>query len=162
SQFLETLPLWGLQTNASSRRCVGLTEALEQYARLVAERDTLPYEIDGMVLKVDDLKLQEILGQVSRSPRWAIAYKFKAQQAETRVNDIIAWVGRLGTLTPVAELEPVVVGGVTVRNASLHNMDEIERKDVRKGDTVVIERAGDVIPYVVRIVKEKRVGRPRK
>ncbi len=162
SEFLSTLELWGLQTNPLTQRCPDLATALAQYATLVATRDTLPYEIDGMVLKVDDLRLQEILGQVSRSPRWAIAYKFKAQQAETRVNDIVASVGRLGTLTPVAELEPVVVGGVTVRNASLHNMDEIERKDVRKGDTVVIERAGDVIPYVVRVVKDKRVGRPRK
>lgn len=160
--FLATLEQWGLQTNPLNRLCPDLATALAQYATLVAQRDTLPYEIDGMVLKVDDLRLQEILGQVSRSPRWAIAYKFKAQQAETRVNDIIASVGRLGTLTPVAELEPVVVGGVTVRNASLHNMDEIERKDVRKGDTVIIERAGDVIPYVVRVVKEKRRGKPRK
>jgi DNA ligase (NAD+) len=162
TEFLATLEQWGLQTNPLNVRCPDLATALAQYAQLVAARDTLPYEIDGMVLKVDDLRLQEILGQVSRSPRWAIAYKFKAQQAETRVNDIIASVGRLGTLTPVAELEPVVVGGVTVRNASLHNMDEIARKDVRRGDTVVIERAGDVIPYVVRVVKEKRVGRPRK
>jgi DNA ligase (NAD+) len=161
-EFLQTLARWGLQTNPLNRRCHDLAATLDQYARLVAERDTLPYEIDGMVLKVDDLRRQEILGQVSRSPRWAIAYKFKAQQAETRVNDIVASVGRLGTITPVAELEPVVVGGVTVRNASLHNMDEIERKDVRKGDTVVIERAGDVIPYVVRVVRAKRVGRPRR
>jgi len=162
TEFLATLEQWGLQTNPLNRLCVGLDAAFAQYAALVARRDTLPYEIDGMVLKVDDLRLQEILGQVSRSPRWAIAYKFKAQQAETRVLDIIASVGRLGTLTPVAVLEPVVVGGVTVRNASLHNMDEIARKDVRKGDTIVIERAGDVIPYVVRVVKEKRVGKPRK
>jgi len=160
--LLGALAQWGLQTNPLNRRCPDLATALSQYATLVATRDTLPYEIDGMVLKVDDLRRQEILGQVSRSPRWAIAYKFKAQQAETRVLDIVASVGRLGTLTPVAELEPVVVGGVTIRNASLHNMDEIERKDVRKGDTVVIERAGDVIPYVVRVVKEQRVGRPRK
>lgn len=160
--FLASLAQWGLPTNPLNRRCPDLATALRQYAALVATRDTLPYEIDGMVLKVDELRLQEILGQVSRAPRWAIAYKFKAQQAETRVLEIVASVGRLGTLTPVAELEPVVVGGVTVRNASLHNMDEIARKDVRKGDTVVIERAGDVIPYVVRIVREKRVGRPRK
>ena len=160
--FLAALRQWGLQTNPLNRRCPDLAAAFEQYAALVAARDTLPYEIDGMVLKVDDLRRQEILGQVSRAPRWAIAYKFKPQQAETRVLDIVASVGRLGTLTPVAELEPVVVGGVTVRNASLHNMDEIMRKDVRKGDTVLIERAGDVIPYVVRVVKEKRVGRPRR
>ena len=160
--FLRTLEQWGLQTNPLNRRCPDLATALAHYQTLVADRDTLPYEIDGMVLKVDDLKLQEILGQVSRSPRWAVAYKFKAQQAETRVLDIVPSVGRLGTITPVAELEPVVVGGVTVRNASLHNMDEIVRKDVRKGDTVVIERAGDVIPYVVRVVTEKRVGRPRR
>jgi DNA ligase (NAD+) len=161
-KFLATLAQWGLQTNPLNRRCPDLATALAHYQRLVSERATLPYEIDGMVLKVDDLRRQEILGQVSRSPRWAIAYKFKAQQAETRINDIVASVGRLGTITPVAELEPVVVGGVTVRNASLHNMDEIERKDVRKGDTVVVERAGDVIPYVVRVVQEKRVGRPRR
>ncbi len=160
--FLHTLGRWGLQTNPQNRRCPDLATALAHYQTLVGDRDTLPYEIDGMVLKVDDLRLQEILGQVSRSPRWAVAYKFKAQQAETRVLDIVPSVGRLGTITPIAVLEPVQVGGVTVRNASLHNMDEIARKDVRKGDTIVIERAGDVIPYVVRVVTEKRVGRPKR
>ncbi|MEO7435181.1 MAG: NAD-dependent DNA ligase LigA, partial [Candidatus Binatia bacterium] len=156
TEFLATLEQWGLQTNPLNRLCPDLATALAQYATLVERRDTLPYEIDGMVLKVDDLRRQEILGQVSRSPRWAIAYKFKAQQAETRVNDIVPSVGRLGTITPVAELDPVVVGGVTVRNASLHNMDELKRKDVRRGDMVVVERAGDVIPYVVRVLVDQR------
>ena len=161
-EFLATLPRWGFTVNPLNRRCPDLAAALAHYAELVRDRDGLPYEIDGMVLKVDDLRQQEILGQVSRSPRWAVAYKFKAQQAETVVLDIVPSVGRLGTITPIAVLEPVQCGGVTVRNASLHNMDEIARKDIRKGDTIVLERAGDVIPYVVRVVMEKRVGRPRK
>jgi len=160
--LLAALVGWGLQTNPLNRLCPDAAAAIARYRELEAERERLPYEIDGVVLKVDDLAAQERLGQVSRSPRWAVAYKFKAQQAETRVNAIVPSVGRLGTVTPIAELEPVQVGGVTVRNASLHNMDEIARKDVRVGDTVVVERAGDVIPYVVRVVKEKRRGRPRR
>src|SRR6185503_13399816 len=125
---------------------------------LEAERDELPYEIDGVVVKANDLGLQRRLGQISRSPRWAVAYKFRARQATTRVNAIVPSVGRTGVLTPVAELEPVAVGGVTVRNASLHNMDEIARKDIRIGDTVLLERAGDVIPYVVKVITERRTG----
>ncbi|HEY2387844.1 MAG TPA: NAD-dependent DNA ligase LigA [Candidatus Binatia bacterium] len=161
-EFLATLGRWGFPVSEENRRCAGVDEALARYQELAAARETLPYEIDGVVLKVDDVALQERLGQVSRSPRWAVAYKFKAQQATTRVLAIEPSVGRLGTVTPVAVLEPVAVGGVTVRNASLHNMDEITRKDVRVGDTVLLERAGDVIPYVVRVLLEHRKGRPRK
>jgi DNA ligase (NAD+) len=123
-----------------------------------AKRDALPYEIDGLVIKVNRYDLQRRLGEIARSPRWAVAYKFKPRQALTRIVDIKASVGRTGVLTPTASMEPVSVGGVSVRNASLHNMDEIERKDIRIGDTVVLERAGDVIPYVVRVVEEKRTG----
>ncbi len=162
AEFLDALVGWGLKTNPLNRVCESVETAITRYRDLVEARDSLPYEIDGVVLKVNELALQERLGQVSRSPRWAIAYKFKAQQAETKVRNIVPSVGRLGTVTPIAELEPVAVGGVTVRNASLHNMDEVERKDVRVGDTIIVERAGDVIPYVVRVVREKRVGRPRK
>jgi DNA ligase (NAD+) len=160
--FLRALPRWGLKVSPLNRRCGGVEAALAHYRALAEEREALPYEIDGVVLKVDDVERQERLGQVSRSPRWAIAYKFKPRQATTRVLRIVPSVGRLGTITPIAELEPVRVGGVTVRNASLHNMDEVERKDVRAGDTVLLERAGDVIPYVVRVLREKRKGRPRK
>jgi len=162
AEFLDALVGWGLKTNPLNRLCDSVEQAIARYRELVEARDTLPYEIDGVVLKVNELSLQERLGQVSRSPRWAIAYKFKAQQAETTVQNIVPSVGRLGTVTPIAELEPVAVGGVTVRNASLHNMDEVERKDVRVGDTIIVERAGDVIPYVVSVVREKRTGRPRK
>jgi DNA ligase (NAD+) len=161
-EFLRTIARWGLKTSPLNRRCADVDQAIARFDELAAMREELPYEIDGMVLKVNDLALQERLGQVSRSPRWAVAYKFKAQQAETRVRNIVPSVGRLGTVTPIAELEPVPVGGVTVRNASLHNMDEVERKDVRIGDTILLERAGDVIPYVVRVLREKRKGRPRK
>src|SRR5207245_6481367 len=115
-----------------------LDEVVALFAELETKRDRLDYEIDGLVIKVNDLALQKRLGEISRSPRWAVAYKFKPRQAVTRVNAIVPSVGRTGVLTPIAELEPVAVGGVTIRNAWLHNMDELERKDVRVGDTVVV------------------------
>jgi DNA ligase (NAD+) len=152
----------GLKPVPKSRVCRTLDEVAALFADLEAQRDRLPYEIDGLVVKVNDLGLQKRLGEISRSPRWAVAWKFKARQATTRVNAIVPSVGRTGVLTPIAELEPVGVGGVTIRNASLHNMDEIERKDVRIGDTVLIERAGDVIPYVVKVLTEKRTGKEKK
>jgi len=123
-----------------------------------SQRDRLPFEIDGLVIKVNSTELQRRLGEIARSPRWAIAYKFKPRQAETRILDIQPQVGRTGTLTPVATLQAVPIGGVIVKSASLHNMDEIARKDIRIGDTVVVERAGDVIPYVVKILEHKRSG----
>ncbi len=152
----------GLKPVPKSRVCRTLDEVAALFADLEAQRDRLPYEIDGLVVKVNDLGLQKRLGEISRSPRWAVAWKFKPRQATTRVNAIVPSVGRTGVLTPIAELEPVGVGGVTIRNASLHNMDEIERKDVRIGDTVLIERAGDVIPYVVKVLTEKRTGKEKK
>jgi DNA ligase (NAD+) len=152
---------WGLPPTPRAARATARADVERHFASLEAARDDLPFEIDGMVIKVDDFELQGLLGQVSRSPRWAVAWKFKPRQATTRVLAIEASVGRTGVLTPVAELEAVGVGGVTVRNVSLHNMDEVERKDVRIGDTVIIERAGDVIPYVVRVVTEARDGRER-
>jgi len=126
---------------------------IEFWNELTEMRHGLDYEADGVVAKVNSFALQEQLGEVSRSPRWAIAYKFKAQQAETVVRDIEVQVGRIGYLTPVAKLEPVALAGVTISNASLHNLDEIRRKDVHVGDTVMIERAGDVIPYVLKVTK---------
>jgi len=152
----------GLKPVPKSRVCRTLDEVAALFADLEAERDRLPHEIDGLVVKVNDLGLQKRLGEISRSPRWAVAWKFKPRQATTRVNAIVPSVGRTGVLTPIAELEPVGVGGVTIRNASLHNMDEIERKDVRIGDTVLVERAGDVIPYVVKVLTEKRTGKEKK
>ena len=122
-------------------------------------RDSLGYDIDGVVFKLNDLRAREVVGQVSRAPRWAVAYKYPAQEALTRLIGIDVQVGRTGTLTPVARLDPVVVGGATVTNATLHNQDEIERKDVRVGDTVWVRRAGDVIPEVIRIVPERRPER---
>ena len=155
---LQGLAGFGLRPVPRSRVLGTLDEVFALFTGLEAERDALPYEIDGLVVKVNDLRLQRRLGEISRSPRWAVAFKFKARQATTRIREIVPSVGRTGVLTPVAELEPVAVGGVTVRNASLHNMDEIERKDIRVGDTVLLERAGDVIPYVVKVVPEKRSG----
>ncbi|MBI4515445.1 MAG: NAD-dependent DNA ligase LigA [Deltaproteobacteria bacterium] len=161
-EFLGCLQSWGLKTNPLNRRCCGAAEVERYHAEIEQRRAELPYEVDGIVAKVNDFELQRRLGEVSRSPRWAIAFKFAAQQARTRVRNIVPSVGRTGAITPVAELEPVPVGGVTVSNASLHNMDEVERKDVRIGDTVIIERAGDVIPYVVGVVTSERTGRERK
>jgi DNA ligase (NAD+) len=155
-EFLEGIKSLGLKTNPESRLCHGVEAVLEYWNAITERRERLPYEADGVVAKVNSFATQEQLGEVSRSPRWAIAYKFKAQQAETRVNNIAVSVGRIGSLTPVAELEPVALAGVTISNASLHNLDEIRRKDIRAGDRVLIERAGDVIPYVVRVTKEAK------
>ena len=161
-EFLQALKAWGLKPVPDSRVCPDLEAAFAFYDEMEARRDSLPYEIDGLVLKINSLALQAELGQISRSPRWAVAYKFKPRQATTRIRAIVAHVGRTGTLTPVANLDPVAVGGVTVKSASLHNMDEIERKDIRINDTVLLERAGDVIPYVVKVITERRTGRERR
>jgi DNA ligase (NAD+) len=148
-----------LRVNPLARVCPGIHEAIQAYRALLEARATLTYEADGVVLKVNALALQRALGEVSRSPRWAVAFKFPSHQETTVIREIQIQVGRTGALTPVALLEPVRVGGVQVSRATLHNQDEIDRKDVRVGDTVVIQRAGDVIPEVVRVLAERRTGR---
>src|SRR5581483_1123432 len=142
--FRAAIRAWGLKPVPLGKVCRGLDEVLAYRDEIEKRRETLPYEIDGLVVKVDSIELQRRLGQIARSPRWAIAYKFKPRHAETRILDIQA------------------IGGVVVKSASLHNMGEIARKDIRIGDTVVVERAGDVIPYVVRVLEEKRTGAEKK
>jgi DNA ligase (NAD+) len=158
SETLQALRQWGFKICPQSRVVQGAEGCLDYYREMGALRSTLPYQIDGVVYKVDDLDLQRQLGFVSRAPRWAVAHKFPAEEALTTVREIEFQVGRTGALTPVARLEPVFVGGVTVSNATLHNMDELARKDVRVGDTVVIRRAGDVIPEVARVLPERRIA----
>ena len=153
---LEALRASGLKTNPRAERCADMDAVIAYCARLEAERDALGYDADGVVVKVDSLEHQRRLGATAHHPRWAIAFKFAARQATTVVQAIDVNVGKTGTLTPVAKLEPVELAGVTIRNVSLHNEDEVRRKDVRVGDTVLIERAGDVIPYVVQTIVSKR------
>jgi DNA ligase (NAD+) len=155
-ELLQQLAYWGLRTNPEIRAVLGAAGCLEYFHALGARRAALPYQIDGVVYKVNSRADQQALGFVARAPRWAIAHKFPADEALTVVRDIEFQVGRTGVLTPVARLEPVQLAGVTVSNATLHNMDEVERKDVRLGDTVVVRRAGDVIPEIVRVLPERR------
>ncbi|MFH2076889.1 MAG: NAD-dependent DNA ligase LigA [Pseudomonadota bacterium] len=158
AEVLRTLAAWGFRVNPLIRPAVDIEECIQHYHRIGGLREQLPYDIDGIVIKVDELALQERLGAVSRSPRWAVACKFAAIQGQTVIEDIIVQVGRTGVLTPVAIMRPVRIGGVMVSRATLHNQDEIDRKDIRTGDTVVIQRAGDVIPEVVEVVKTLRTG----
>ncbi len=160
--ILARLKHWGLRVSPETLVVQGVDGCRDYYLHMLARRESLGYAIDGVVFKVNDVAEQKQLGAVSRAPRWAIAYKFPAEEELTRVRDIDVQVGRTGTLTPVARLEPVRVGGVTVTNATLHNQDELDRKDVRIGDTVVVRRAGDVIPEVARVVKNRRPRRTRR
>ena len=155
-EFLSGLKDWGFPVNPEIKVVKNLDEMIDYHINLENKRNDLPYEIDGTVFKVNNIKQRNILGSKSRSPRWAIAGKFKSQQVTTLINDIVASIGRTGAITPVAKLESVNVGGVVVTNATLHNQDEINRKDIRIGDTVLIQRAGDVIPEIVKVIKEKR------
>jgi DNA ligase (NAD+) len=160
-ETIKALHSWRLRTNPENRLCHGVQEALGAAEDLEARQTLLPYQADGAVLKVNRLDLQRALGERTRSPRWAVAYKFPAEQGTTVVKDIRVQVGRTGALTPVALMEPVRIGGVTVSRATLHNEDEVRKKDVRIGDQVVVQRAGKVIPEVVKVVKEKRTGEER-
>ncbi len=159
SAILNRLQKWGLKICPERRVVKGIKGCLDFYQYIGKRRDSLSYDIDGVVYKVDRLDFQQQLGFVSKAPRWAIAHKFPAQEELTVVRDIEFQVGRTGAITPVARLEPIFVGGVTVSNATLHNMDELHRKDVRVGDTVIVRRAGDVIPEVVRVIKKKGARR---
>ena len=162
SEFLNEITKWGFITNPLTKNVSNLDEIEEQHLKIDTLRSSLDYDIDGLVFKVDDLNLQKRLGNTSNSPRWAIAYKFSAEKAVTKVKNIIIQVGRTGAITPVAKVEPVTVGGVVVSNATLHNEDEISRKDIRIGDTIQIQRAGDVIPQVISVDISKRRKKSKK
>ena len=149
---------WGFRSEQRFKLCKDIGEAISYRHEMEFTRDDLPYEADGIVIKVNDRRYQRELGTTAKFPRWAIAYKFKPRQATTKIRDIIVQVGRMGLITPLAKVEPVKIGGVTIRNASLHTEDIVRQKDVRIGDTVLIERAGDVIPQIVKAIAEKRTG----
>lgn len=149
---------WGFRSEKHFKLCRGIDEAISYRHEMESMRDDLPYEADGVVIKVNDRRYQRELGATAKFPRWAIAYKFKPRQATTKVRDITVQVGRMGLITPIAKVEPVRIGGVTIRNASLHTEDILRQKDVRIGDTVLVERAGDVIPQIVKAIAEKRTG----
>ncbi len=158
---LEAVKKWGFKVDEHIKKCEGIKEAIEFHHYMENIRDTLDYEIDGVVIKVNNRRYQEELGTTAKSPRWCIAYKFKPRQATTVIKDITIQVGRMGTLTPVAELEPVKIGGVIVKRATLHTEDVIRSKGIKIGDTVIVERAGDVIPEVVKPIIEKRTGKEK-
>ena len=162
SDFLEEIKNFGFETNPLSKIVSSIEEIEEQHLKIDQLRSSLNYDIDGVVFKVNDLNLQKRLGNTSNSPRWATAYKFSAEKAVTRINNIVIQVGRTGAITPVAKVEPVTVGGVVVSNATLHNEDEISRKDIRIGDMITIQRAGDVIPQVVSVDISKRIKNSKK
>jgi DNA ligase (NAD+) len=162
AESLKKLQKYGLKINPTYAICKGVSEVMAFHQNAMKKREKLGYEVDGVVVKVNDLELQKRLGEVAKSPRWAIAYKFPAREETTVIEDIIVQVGRTGALTPVAVLKPVHVGGVQVSRATLHNQDEIDRKDIRMGDTVFIRRAGEVIPEVVKSVASKRTGKEKK
>lgn len=159
---LRTFSQLGLKVNPVAYRCATIEEVIRRCKEIERKRKELDYEIDGAVIKLNDLALQKRLGTISRSPRWALAYKFEAHQEVTKIKDIVVQVGRTGALTPVAIMEPVKVGGVAVSRATLHNQDEIDKKDVRIGDFVIVQRAGDVIPEVVKVIESKRTGREKR
>jgi DNA ligase (NAD+) len=159
---LEKLTALGLRTNPEPEKIGNVDEAIEYHRKMAERRDDLPYEIDGCVFKINNLAYREKLGTRASNPRWAIAWKFASRRKTTRIEDVEAQVGRTGALTPVAILEPIHIGGVEVTHASLHNQDEIDRKDIRIGDHVVVERAGDVIPHVIEVVTSKRNGHEKK
>jgi len=161
-ELQRTFAEWGLKIGAHRKVCRGVDEVLKFYRSIESKRDSLPYEIDGIVVKLNRMRDLDQAGYISRSPRGMIAFKYPPRQETTIIEDILVQVGRTGALTPVAALRPVKVGGVMVSRATLHNQDEIDRKDVRIGDTVFIQRAGDVIPEVVAVVKEKRTGKEKK
>jgi len=161
-EFLQAAKDWGLRTDSNSTLCKDIDEVIKYCMKWQDKRDSLSYEVDGIVIKVNSLSLQEKLGFTLKSPRWAIAYKFPAHQVTTEIKDIKVQVGRTGTLTPVAELEPKKCGGVTISRATLHNFDEIERLGVKIGDRVIVERAGDVIPKIIKVVASVRKGGEKK
>jgi len=160
-EVLNYLKKIGFKVNPHIKLCQDIEEAINYCQKWIEKKEELDYEIDGMVIKVNSLKMREELGSTTRSPRWAIAYKFPAQQVTTKVQDIIVQVGRTGALTPVAKLDPVRISGSLVQRATLHNEDEIRRKDIRIGDTVLIQKAGEVIPEVIKVIKEKRTGKEK-
>lgn len=162
AESLKALQKYGLKINPTYAICKGVSEVIAFHQNAVKKREKLDYEVDGVVVKVNDLELEKRLGEVAKSPRWAIAYKFPAKEETTVIEDIVVQVGRTGALTPVAVLKPVHIGGVEVSRATLHNQDEIDRKDIRMGDTVFIRRAGEVIPEVVKVVVSKRSGKEKK
>ena len=162
SEFLKKIKNWGFTTNPLVKIVKNLEEIELHHSYIDSIRSSLDYDIDGLVYKVNELKLQSRLGNTSNSPRWAVAYKFSAEKAVTKIKDIIIQVGRTGAITPVAKVEPVTVGGVVVSNATLHNEDEIKRKDIRLGDIIQIQRAGDVIPQVISVDVTKRDHNSRK